>query len=124
MFDMLKSDLEDAEFPPRGIIYELHGLGELLRSFSMSQSIHDSYSIEEIIRAMSHSLSKKTDDLPTETDPLFQLVEAVKYMRFWLWAAEKSIEIHGEDASPELLEFYEADRGEYDRITNPTAKEE
>ena len=119
MFDMMKRDLEDNEFMPRSVIYELYGLGKLLESFGLATSIHDVCSIESILKSLAHLFTRKNMvDLPTETDPLFQLVEAVKYMRFWLWAAEKSIEINGKDAAPELLEFYEADRRDYDRLTN------
>jgi len=119
MFDMLKSDLEDIEFEPRAIIYELYGLGKLFQSFALSASIKDSSSASSIMKAVRHIFIKRNGvDLPTGSDSLFQLVEAVKYMRFWLWAAEKSIEINGKDAAPELLEFYEADRRDYDRLTN------
>jgi len=125
MFDMVKQDLEDAEFMPESIICELYAFGRLLQSFVMSVSVLSLLSTDSVLKSLARIFTRKKEvDLPTDTDPLFQLVEAVKYMRFWLWAAEKSIEVHGKDAPPELLEFYEADRREYDRLTNPEQQKE
>jgi len=125
MFDMMKRDLEDNEFMPRSVICELYALGKILESLGLSASIQGIYSTENVMELLARVFKRKKEvDLPTEVDPLFQVVEAVKYMRFWLWAAEKSIEIHGKDAPPELLEFYAADRREYDNLTDPTQKEE
>lgn len=118
MFDSTKNVLIISKFDPDGIALDLFSVSKILESVWLSRSIKKKD--DNLFVRLFSVLRKRGVDIPDKAEPLFGLVEALKYMRFWCWAIEKCIEIHGKYASPELLEFYAADRREYERLTNPT----
>ena len=117
-----KIALDELNYDPDFVARRLYEFGKIAQSVHQAQLIHENK--DTLLGRLVHWMLKmRRIDIPDEPDTLFGLVEVMKSMRFWLWAIEKTIEIHGKDAPPELFEFIAADRGEYERLTNSEKKE-
>jgi len=118
-----KIALDELNYDPDYVASRLYEFGKIVQSVHQAQLIKENKDTL-LGKLVLWLLKLRRIDIPDDPDTLFGLVEVIKSMRFWLWAAEKCIEIHGKDAAPELLEFCEADRREHDRLTNPEQQKE